>query len=374
MMRVISSPSISTTGLATLIFAIAFRTFAEKALRGAQAWGRSGATYGPARRFPQGRERPLPQGASGGYRKPEPARQRIECVEFPGLARARGAIGRFRREMRRRMLEPIVLRNRSLRETVLNALSARGHLVYCQQPEGHFFVDPADRVVGHWLMWREGWQRQDVARITEILAAAGRLPAEAVFIDAGANIGTHTIYALQTGRFARALACEPEPKNQRLLEMNMTANGLSARVRLIPKALGAQPGTATLHLHPRNKGGHSLRWNPSYDGQATVDVPVVRLDALLHDEGIAPETIGVVWIDTEGFEPQVVEGLGDYLGRVPLAIEYAPKRYAPADAARLRELLQQHYKALYLLDRDQPAAQPMSALATVTGITDMLVF
>ena len=295
-------------------------------------------------------------------------------MEFPGLARTRGAIGRFRRQLRRRMLEPIVLGNRSLRETVLNALSARGHLVYCRQPEGHFFVDPADRVVGHWLMWREGWQRQDVGRITEILAAAGRLPADAVFVDAGANIGTHTVYALQSGRFARVLACEPEPKNLQLLEMNMAANSLSSRVRIIPKALGAQAGTATLHLHPRNKGGHSLRWNPSYDGKATVDVPVVRLDALLQEEAIAAETIGVVWIDTEGFEPQVVEGLGDFLGRVPLAIEYAPKRYAPADAARLRELLQQHYQTFHLLSGDRPSAQPISALAALTGITDVLVF
>ncbi len=68
-------------------------------------------------------------------------------------------MGRFRRELRRRMLEPIVLGSRSMRETVLNALAARGHLIYCQQPEGNFFVDPGDRVVAHWLMWRDGWQR-----------------------------------------------------------------------------------------------------------------------------------------------------------------------------------------------------------------------
>src|SRR5262249_31290836 len=153
-----------------------------------------------------------------------------------------------------------------------------------------------------------------------------------------------------------------EPKNLQLLEMNTAANGLSSRVRIVAKALGAQPGTATLHLHPRNKGGHSLRRNPSYDGQATVEVPVVRLDALLQAEAVTPEQIGVVWIDTEGFEPQVVEGLGDFLGRVPLTIEYAPKRYTPADAARLRELLQQHYKTLYVLGDDKPAPQPVSAL------------
>jgi FkbM family methyltransferase len=283
-------------------------------------------------------------------------------------------MGRFRRELRRRMLEPLVLGSRSMRETVLNALAARGHLIYCQQPEGNFFVDPGDRVVAHWLMWRDGWQRDEITQITEILASAGRLPTDAVFVDAGANIGTHTAYALLGGRFARAISCEPEPKNLRLLEMNMAANNLSPRVRIVPKALGAQAGSATLHLHPRNKGAHSLRWNPSYDGQSQIEVPVVRLDEMLKQEAIAPEQIGVIWIDTEGFEPQVVQGLGDFLGRVPLLIEYAPKRYAAEDAVRLRDLLQQHYTTLYRLGPGTPAAEPLSALASIGGITDILVF
>jgi FkbM family methyltransferase len=295
-------------------------------------------------------------------------------VEFPVFARTRGAMGRFRRELRRRMLEPIVLGSRSMRETVLNALAARGHLIYCQQPEGNFFVDPGDRVVAHWLMWRDGWQRNEIRQMTDILSAAGRLPQGAVFVDAGANIGTHTAYALLSGRFARAISCEPEPKNLRLLDMNMAANGLASRVRVVPKALGAEPGVAVLHLHPRNKGGHSLRAAPSYDGQGRLDVPVVRLDQVLKDEGVAPETVGVIWIDTEGFEPQVVEGLGDLLGRVPLAIEYAPKRYAADDGTRLRALLQQHYTTLYRLGPQPRPAEPLSALAAIDGITDILVF
>ena len=283
-------------------------------------------------------------------------------------------MGRFRRELRRRMLESVVLGSRSMRETVLNALAARGHLIYCQQPEGNFFVDPGDRVVAHWLMWRDGWQRNEITQMTDILSNAGRLPPEAVFVDAGANIGTHTAYALLSGRFARAISCEPEPKNLRLLEMNMAANGLSSRVRVVQKALGAQAGFAVLNLHPRNKGGHSLRAAPSYDGQGRLDVPVVRLDDLLREEGVTPEQVGVIWIDTEGFEPQVVQGLGDFLGRVPLLIEYAPRRYAPDDGARLRELLQQHYSMLYRLGPERRAAEPLSALASCDGVTDILVF
>jgi hypothetical protein len=89
---------------------------------------------------------------------------------------------------------------------------------------------------------------------------------------------------------------------------------------------------------------------------------------------VSPEEVGVIWIDTEGFEPQVVEGLGDFLGRVPLLIEYAPKRYAPKDAARLRELLQQHYTTLHRLGPDKQPGESLSALASVDGITDILVF
>lgn len=295
-------------------------------------------------------------------------------MDFPVFARTRGAVGRWRRGLRRRMLEPVVLGARSMREAVLNALSRRGHLIYCQTPQGNFFVDPGDRTVAHELMWRGDWQRGEIEQVTLILSGAGRLPPEAVFVDAGANIGTHTIYALQSGSYARAVACEPEPKNLRLLEMNMAANGLLARVRIVPKALGAQTGPAVLHLHPRNKGGHSLRGAPSHDGQGKVEVTVARLEDVLKQEDVAVGDVGVIWIDVEGFEPQVVQGLGAYLGRAPLVIEYAPQRYAPDDVTRLRETLQAHYTTLHRLGPRTRPAEPIAALASIDRITDLLVF
>src|SRR5262245_44643857 len=100
----------------------------------------------------------------------------------------RGAYGRGRRALRRAMLEPL------MREIVMGALAARGHLVLCELGDVRFFVDPSDRVVGSWLMWHGGWQRREIDTAVEVLSAAGRLPAEAVFVDVGAHIGTHTIY------------------------------------------------------------------------------------------------------------------------------------------------------------------------------------
>jgi FkbM family methyltransferase len=272
------------------------------------------------------------------------------------------------------VLEPIMVGRRSFRETVLNALAARGHLIYCRLPEGSFFVDPSDRVIGSWLMWHGGWQRREIQQAAAILAAAGRLPQDAVFVDAGANIGTQTVYALRTGHFGRAIAFEPEPRNAQLLAMNVVANGLSDRAVVVGKALGEQAGTAVMHLHPRNKGAHAIGVAPSVDGLDSVEVPMVRLDVALADAGIRPEQIGLIWVDAEGYEPEIVRGLGHLLGRVPLAIEFTPRRYPGAKGEAFRQMLRQHHARLYRLDTKTPLQQPIEALDRLDEIADILLF
>jgi FkbM family methyltransferase len=282
-------------------------------------------------------------------------------------------MGRWRRDLRRRLLEPVLVGHRSFRETVLNALAARGHLVYCRLPEGAMFVDPSDRVLGSWLMWHGHWQRDELEQAVALLRQAGRLPAEGAFVNAGANIGVHVLYAMHSGAFGRAVAFEPEPNNARLLRMNMAANALESRVTVVEAALGDGEGRAVLHLHPRNKGAHAIGMRPSFDGMQSVDVAMTRLDTALAAHGLAPAQIGVAWIDVEGLERDVVAGLGDYLGKVPLVLEYAPDRGDPAAAQALREMLQRHYSVMHRLGPQAGAAEPIAALAAVDGITDILV-
>ena len=221
----------------------------------------------------------------------------------------KGAYGRRRRALRRAVLEPLLVGRPVLRDTVMQALAARGQLVFCELGDVRFFVDPSDRVVGAWLMWHGEWQRREIDTAVEVLAAAGRLPADAVFVDVGAHIGTHTIYALRTRRFARAVAFEPAPRNARLLAMNLEANGLAQAAVVVPKAAGDRPGTAVLHLHPRNTGAHSVNAPPSDDGQSRLEVPIVRVEDELNALAVAPDKIGLVWIDVEGYEPQALDGL-----------------------------------------------------------------
>src|SRR5947209_12749600 len=196
-------------------------------------------------------------------------------MQIPTVRAMRCAFQRGRRALRRRLLEPVLVGYGTLRETVMNALAARGHLVLCQLGDVRFFVDPSDRVVGAWLMWHGGWQRREIDSAVDLLRAAGRLNAKAIFVDIGAHIGTHTIYALRTGRFQRAVAFEPEPRNARLLAMNLEENGLAEVVTVVRKAAGAATGAGVLHLHPRNTGAHAIDVPPSVDGQASLSVPIV---------------------------------------------------------------------------------------------------
>jgi FkbM family methyltransferase len=285
-----------------------------------------------------------------------------------------GEFDRWRRSLRRRILEPVLVNTRSFRETVLNALAARGHLILCRLPDASFFVDPSDRTVGTHLAWNGDWQRAEVERAISTLRAAGRLPSDAVFVDVGANIGTQTVYAMLLGTFARAVAIEPEPRNLELLAMNVAINKLAARVELVGKAAGVKAGTEWLYLHPRNKGNHTLGRAPSRDGLERMEVPVDRLDAILADHAVEPETVGLIWIDAEGSEPDVVAGLGRYLDAAPpLVLEYAPARYDEAARTRLLATLEQHYSHALRLDGNH-APQSVAALKAIAASADVLVY
>jgi FkbM family methyltransferase len=201
------------------------------------------------------------------------------------------------------------------------------------------------------------------------------LPANAVFVDVGANIGTHTVYAMRSGRFARAVAFEPESHNAELLRLNLKANNLTDRVCVIERAVGEQAGSAVLHLHPRNKGHHTIGKLPSYDGLDRREVSLVRLDAALTEQRISPGEIGLVWIDVEGYEPEAVRGLGSFIEHaVPMAIEYAPERYSAAAREELIALLCKHYSRLHRLSGSRGDREPVSALASIHDFADVLVF
>lgn len=126
-------------------------------------------------------------------------------------------------------------------------------------------------------------------------------PGDVVF-DVGANEGIYTCWsARRVGPGGHVYAFEPVPSTRSRLQGNLQRNGLTERVTVIPKAVGAEVGQTTIWLPPEQ--GHGRASVAQIDGASEVPAEVTTLDSLK----VVPE-VRLVKIDVEGFEPAVLRG------------------------------------------------------------------
>lgn len=132
-------------------------------------------------------------------------------------------------------------------------------------------------------------------------------------VEAGANIGTHTLMLAAACAPGRLIAFEPQQRVFQLLCANLAANGHSNVVAL-PEAMGAAAGTARLpaldYAAANNFGGVALAQGTEAgdwgEGRA---VRVTPLDAL------ALPACHFLKIDVEGWEAQALEGARQTIAR-----------------------------------------------------------
>lgn len=138
-----------------------------------------------------------------------------------------------------------------------------------------------------------------------------RLPPRGTIVDVGANIGAFTIDCALRYRDVRIEAYEPNPVPFRVLERNVIANGLAARVRVYNEAVGASAGTLRLW---QSHGNITATAYPSADGMtgSPMAVPMIDLATVIARAG----DVGVLKIDAEGAEADILEGGRAVLRRV----------------------------------------------------------
>jgi FkbM family methyltransferase len=112
-----------------------------------------------------------------------------------------------------------------------------------------------------------------------------------LFLDVGANVGTYTIWAAETG--ADVIALEPADDTFRLLEENIALNGY--RVTAIRAAAGATCGTARL-----TAGRDTVN---CLDPDGPAQTRLVTIDSLVDGR-----TVAGMKVDVEGFELDVLRG------------------------------------------------------------------
>ncbi len=125
------------------------------------------------------------------------------------------------------------------------------------------------------------------------------LPDTGVFVDAGANIGNHTIYWALHGAKRTIHAFEPVESTFKMLTKNARLNELEDQVVNHQCALGERSGRAKISKFDlMNIGGTQIK------GDESGEIQVETLDSVT----IAFPRLDFLKIDTEGFELKVLRG------------------------------------------------------------------
>lgn len=155
------------------------------------------------------------------------------------------------------------------------------------------------------------------------------------FVDIGANIGQHTMYAaMLVGKHGSVHSFEPIPKIYNQLISSKEANNLSDRVHANNSALGNRTENLKLYVS-ENIGGSSLV--NQEESKEEIDVSVVYGDdALLH-----LPSAHMIKIDVEGYELEVLEGIEKSLlkHRPIILIEYSGEFYNKQSSDHGRKIL-----------------------------------
>jgi FkbM family methyltransferase len=132
-----------------------------------------------------------------------------------------------------------------------------------------------------------------------------------LFLDIGANYGTHSVLFLSAG--VPVIAFEPNPSCSAYFETVCKINGLSGRWEQV--AIGRETGELELIYSEKDTwlGSVSVGVSPKQQGSgdmASVRVPVRNLDYYFND---IPHGKILIKIDVEGYEYEVLKGASQVL-------------------------------------------------------------
>lgn len=127
------------------------------------------------------------------------------------------------------------------------------------------------------------------------------LPADAIFLDIGANVGAYSFFAAScTGPTARIIALEPQPDIFRRLCENVTFNP-GVPIEAVPLAVADVEGTIQLFIDVNNAGESSVRRIASQtDSARAIDVAAKPLAQIIAERDLP--RIDALKIDIEGAE------------------------------------------------------------------------
>lgn len=210
---------------------------------------------------------------------------------------------------------------------------------------------PSD-YIGRKVFRKGHFEREAVDRLIVILRERGLLRKDATLLEIGGNIGTQTVYFALSGAYINIVSIEPDPRNFPLLQLNIRQNRLEEKVRLVNCAAGESEGEIDFFLNGDNHGKSSaIRQSPK---DKKISVPVKPVPEILAGLSVDPSSIGLVWMDIEGYEPVACRSMQPLLARrVPLYMEFTPLFYGPEGTKTFISMLSGFYEDCLVVFEDR---------------------
>jgi FkbM family methyltransferase len=185
---------------------------------------------------------------------------------------------------------------------------------------------PAD--LGNFLSDIEGIIIQDQYNVPDL---AGK-----TVIDAGANIGMFSLYALALGA-KKIYAFEAVAETFEFFKRNLALNGSPKAIKAVCSALGAKNGKAEIRFSDRGEGSSTIDCGEDSIGQ-DINFPFRRTVKVAPLDGLVKGRVDLIKIDVEGYEKNVL------LGAERLIKKYKPvlslsAYHRPSDRKTLPEIV-----------------------------------
>jgi FkbM family methyltransferase len=192
---------------------------------------------------------------------------------------------------------------RQLYDRIMRRLGFSSYVVRAQ---GALFIVDTDDLIDRALALEGIWEAE---QLEDFVAVCRRRPVD-YFLDIGANTGVYSILLASKGLGGELVAFEPDPGNYARLLANLSVNRLIGKIRVLPCALGAEPGEMSLMEAGTANRGESWIVHPDKPPEEAPGVATHRVKQIRFDDefSIAGKTI-LIKMDVEGSEFHALAGM-----------------------------------------------------------------
>jgi FkbM family methyltransferase len=239
----------------------------------------------------------------------------------------------------------IIIENQTLSRLFRYALADKGVLFF-RDFDDHALVYYPHDIIGIMLTETGEYQRGPVRLIAEIFERNTHALNGSWILELGGNIGTHTVYFCKAFEHVKVLTVEADPENAEVLRRNVQLNKLDNRVEVICGAVSNYDGQIDLVRDYYNRGGASVGGNRSMDRGSIFSTQCIKVDTLLRQNGIDQDKIGLIWIDVEGHELEVFEGMDYLISKVKPPVFFEFNRRKNVRRSRLLDIVFENYTSV----------------------------